>query len=311
MALYRWPTDPPGKKAAHTISWDDHQKSLIRGGPDGPPPKGIGGQFPLGGGPPKGLGGQVPLGGIQGPPPASIPGIAGPTTPGAPGSLPPGPQGPQPLPVDPIYDDDAAGLLNRRTSDEAGITGARTRGLSEYGFTETNVDPATGVGTLAFDPNNPFSRASLLKRNYDISRTGTGNRMASGGQLYAGAYQTAQDSLNRGQLGAEDTLQKSLIGFLSGNSKAFSDAGTDYNLGMSAAEGRRVQRAPDSPLYSPTSPAPAAPISPSGASGIAPPKAAKPLTLKAGPGVKATKNTTVTKPRKGRTVTYTTSVKGP
>ena len=93
----------------------------------------------------------------------------------------------------------------RRTNTLAGLTQQRTSGLTNYGFTE-----APGTGALAFDPNNPFSRASLLKKNYDISRARTGGQMASGGQLYAGVYQTAQDTLNRGQVGDEDTLQKSL-----------------------------------------------------------------------------------------------------
>jgi hypothetical protein len=37
----------------------------------------------------------------------------------------------------------------------------------------------------------------------------------------------------------------------------------------------------------------------------------RPSTIKAGPGVKATKNTTVSQKKNGKTVTYRTSIKGP
>lgn len=36
MALYVWPSDPPGKKAAHTITWQQHQANL-KGQPSATP----------------------------------------------------------------------------------------------------------------------------------------------------------------------------------------------------------------------------------------------------------------------------------
>jgi hypothetical protein len=222
-----------------------------------------------------------------------------------------------PLPVDSTYDSDIAGYDRTRRDTKTGLVGERDRGLKEYGF---NEDPTSKA--LAFDPNNPFSRASLLKKNYDVSRASTGQSMGSGGQLYAGAYQTAQDSINRGQLGAEDTLQKSLGGFLARNTGAMTDADTLYENNAATADARRTGRANDNPLYSPTAalPKPDRDLAPAVAPVVAAPgkKPAKPweapkrlTTLKAGPGVKATKNTTVKKTKNGKTVTYTTSTKGP
>lgn len=220
--------------------------------------------------------------------------------------------GQAPLPVDPSYDAEIGGLTTRRDTTLGGLTGARTRGLAEYGFTEGAFDPATQeMGALAFDPNNPFAKAALLKKTFDTSRAASGQSMGAGGQLYAGAYQNQQDLIGRNQLQGEDALQKSLAAFLAGNTGQRTQAQTDFELGSGQAFGDRVTRANTNPLYSPTTPAvppPAAPAAPA-ATPAAP--AAKGMTIKAGPNVKATKNTTVSKKRKGKTVTYTTSVKGP
>jgi hypothetical protein len=232
-------------------------------------------------------------------------------TPAAPAAPTPGQA---PLPVDATFDAQIGGLENRRDSTLAGLTGGRTRGLAEYGFTESAFDPATQeMGALAFDPNNPFSKAALLKKTFDTAHRSAGQSMGAQGQLYAGAYQNQQDLLGRNQLQGEDSLQKSLAAFLSGNSGQRTQAQTDFELDSGQAFGDRVSRANTNPLYSPTTPEiPAAPAAPGAAAPKAKAKAkAKGLTIKAGPNVKATKNTTVSKKRKGKTVTYTTSVKGP
>jgi hypothetical protein len=143
----------------------------------------------------------------------------------------------------PIYDDEIAGLARRRDDTVTGLGQGRQAELLGYGYTE---DPNTRA--LAFDPNNPFSRASLLKRNYDVSRSRTGNQMASGGQLYAGAFQTSQDAINRGQLGAEDALQQSLTSWLAQNTQRKAQAGIDYETDAGRAAGRSAARALDSPL---------------------------------------------------------------
>jgi hypothetical protein len=274
---YRWPTDPKGKAPAHTISWDTHQQHLTAQKAPAP---------------------VVPASTPEAPQPMFDPSA--------------------PLPVDATYDSEMGTRERARGSGLAAATGERTRGLGEYGFTESAFDPNTQtMGALAFDPNNPFSKAALLKKSYDTGRARTGQSMASQGQLYSGAYQNAQDLLNRNQLQGEDALTKSLTGFLANNSDRHTQVQTDYELGAGQSESDRVGRALSNPLYNPVIGATngigkaAGVTSPAGPPKKGVDRLPKPLTIKAGPHVKATKNTTVTKPKKGRTVTYTTSVKGP
>jgi hypothetical protein len=284
-AKYKWPGDKPGGKL-HTITWDAYQKSLKR--PAGP--------------------GEVRIAGPNGYMPISEwdfgygKGVLHPPTPAespvaAPGVLPP--------PPDPIYDDEIAGLAKARDATVTNLGQGRQAELLGTGYTED-----ANTGALAFDPNNPFSRASLLKRNYDVSRSRTGNQMASGGQLYAGAYQTAQDSINRGQMGAEDALQKSLTSWLSDNTQRKAQAGMDYEAGAGRAAGASTARALDNPLYTPTA---ATPIKGSGTGGVGTavtvkkrPNILSGNTLTAAPGLKGIKVT-----KKGNRKTYTAQGKGP
>jgi hypothetical protein len=195
---YRWPTDPPGKKAAHTISWEQHQKNLKAK--------------------------QAPA------PVAPTPAMTPPTV---------------PMP-DPVYDADVLNLGRARDIAVANAVAARASGLLDYGFTEN-----AGTGALTFDPNNPFSRAAVLKQNYNQSRARAAQTMGSGGQLYSGAFQNQQDFINRGQLQSEDALQKALAGFLAENTSARQRALTEHQMGMSSVEAERAARALDNPLYSP------------------------------------------------------------
>jgi len=165
----------------------------------------------------------------------------------------------RPPPVDPIYEQGLGSRDVLRTNRVADIRSARTQGLIDYGFTETGFDygrDAAGnpvaSGTLAIDPNNPFGKAAELKRRYDTSRRATGQGMGAGGQLYAGAYQNAQDSLNRQQLGAEDTLNKSLAAFLLGNVGKYHGEQTDYANDVNQLGAERMGRIAENPLYDPT-----------------------------------------------------------
>ena len=297
---FRWPTDPAGKAPAHTISWEAHQAALK------PAAK------PAGGGPlittPNG---RVPVSewdfgwgkGVLQPPAATPPGAT--------------PSGQLPLPVDAGYDDQTESLAKTLAQTQAGLRGERQRTLIDYGF---NEDPTNGA--LSLDPNNPFSKATLLKAQYDRDRRSTALGMGARGQLYAGAMQTGQDFLNSQQLQGEDALQKSLAAFLAGNTDQTTQAGIDYQMGMGQAMGDRTARAASNPLYSPdvrTSMPGASVGAATGGLGpaAAPTQPKPPLTLKAGPGVKAikgvTKPTTTTKKNaKGQTVrTYGNTVLRP
>lgn len=171
----------------------------------------------------------------------------------APGGAAAAPTGETALPVDPSYLAAYNAATSRRDTSLAGLAQQRSSGLSDYGFNEGSYDPsAAGFGALTVDPNNPFSKAALLKQTYDRSRRATGQTMAAGGGLYAGSYQNAQDAVNRGQLGAEDTLQKSLERFLAQNTRSYAQAGTDFNNTVAGAQADSISRFTSNPNYNPS-----------------------------------------------------------
>ena len=204
----------------------------------------------------------------------AAPAVARPATPG----VGPAPMiGGPPAPPDPRYENEIAGAARTRDTTIAGVGAARTQGLIDYGYTEG------AGGALNFDPNNSFSKAAQLKRNYDASRRSSGNTMAAGGGLYSGAYQSAQDVVNRGELGAQDELQTSLAQFLSGNTADRAAAGTRYQEAAGEAESDRVGRIEDNPLYEPTV-GYGSPVAPAGRAAR---PAARPAAGKLGGGRKA------------------------
>lgn len=168
------------------------------------------------------------------------------------------------LPPDASYDAQIAALQRQRDDQIAALVQQRSSGLLDYGFTE---GPS---GALAFDPNNPYSKAALLKKTYDTNRRSTGNSMAAGGQLYSGAYQNAQDLISRNQLQSEDSLQRALIGFLAQNTQRRTAAGTNFETAAMQAYGDRVGRFQSNPLYDPASGALSASAGTGGASTPAP-----------------------------------------
>lgn len=141
------------------------------------------------------------------------------------------------LPPDASYDQQIAGLGRTRDTTLAGLATQRQGGLLQYGYTQDQF------GGLAFDPTNPYSQAAILKRNYEESRRGSGTSLAARGQLYSGAYQTAQDYGNQQELQASDQLQKRLLAFLSTNVAGAAQAGSAYEQGVGQAGADRLSRA--------------------------------------------------------------------
>jgi len=149
------------------------------------------------------------------------------------------------LPPDASYDDVIASLTKNRDTTIAGLVGERTRTLSDYGFQEGPN------GAITFDVNNPFSKASVMKKTYDTNRRATGQTMGAGGQLYSGSFQNAQDLINRNQLQSEDTLTKGVQAFLARNTGQQAEAGTGFETAAAQAYGDRVGRFQSNPLYDP------------------------------------------------------------
>jgi hypothetical protein len=271
MALYRWPTDPPGKPAAHTIPYQTHIDNLAAApGSKVAPYSQI--SVSLGGGQSApisqyGTGpgkiapySQIPvsIGGGKTIPAdqyqawlAKQGGAAGAPGGGGGGGAAASPYSASNLPPDPQYDAQVLAAQKRRDFGLTGLTGERTRELSDYGFTE-------GPGGPVFDPNNPFSKAAVLKYNYDKARRASAQSMGSTGGLYSGAFQSTQDYVNRGQLGAEDALTKGLQAFLAANTRSAEQVGgLDYTDALNAAAEGRIGRFQTNPLYNPP-PAPQA-----------------------------------------------------
>lgn len=175
------------------------------------------------------------------------------------------------LPPDASYEQAIALLQRQRDEGLAGLLQQRQGSLLDYGFREGPN------GALTFDPNNPRSKAAELKRAYDTNRRSTGQSLASQGQLYSGAYQNAQDLVNRNQLGAEDTMQKSLIGFLARNTQARKQTLTGYETSAQDAYGDRIGRFQANPLYDPAASS-VDPVTGSPAAASAPAAAARATT---------------------------------
>jgi len=151
------------------------------------------------------------------------------------------------LPVDANYDQTIALLQQQRDSQFAQIAAERARTLSDYGFQEGPN------GMLTFDPNNPFSKSAVMKKTFDTNRRSTAQSMGSGGQLYAGSFQNAQDLIGRNQLQSEDALQKNVLAFLSRNTQQRAEAGTGYETSAAQAYGDRIGRFQSNPNYDPAS----------------------------------------------------------
>lgn len=175
-------------------------------------------------------------------PPSSTPraapaAAAAPTAPAAPAA-----RTPAQLPVDPVYDAQVGAYGHQRDDTLAGLTQAQTGTLADYGYGAT-FDANGNVTGLTFDPNNPYSRAALLRKNYQQSKTGTANTMASRGQLYGGAFGQAQNIEDNRYQQNENDLQKALTGSLSSIAQKRRQAGTDYETNVANAFGERTARA--------------------------------------------------------------------
>lgn len=164
-------------------------------------------------------------------------------------------QPPKLAPVDPAFDQQKASIETNKTNTIAGLQGERTRYMQDSGYNARyDANGNLIAGSLQFDPTNVFSRAALLLKKYRESRVGNTNTLASMGQLNSGAYGRQQTAINFGESQAQDAQQKGIMDFLARNQGQIAKAGTDAEFAIGQAEGERLQRAPDNPLYDPTTP---------------------------------------------------------
>jgi hypothetical protein len=169
------------------------------------------------------------------------------------------------LPLDPTYQATIGGLQHKRDDALSQYAAGRPRTLADYGYTASGYDSSGAPTGLAFDPNNPFSRAALAKKTFDQSKAGTTTSYAARGQHLSGAYNRAQRNVEFGYQQSSDTLQKGLINALVGIAQGERGANTDYEIGAGQAFGDSVTRAQNTPPSPP--PAAAAPAGLAGAGG--------------------------------------------
>jgi hypothetical protein len=97
------------------------------------------------------------------------------------------------------------------------------------GARDPNADPST-VTQGSFDWNgveatNPFSKAALLVRSYEQQQNRTTNGLAAQGQLYSGAMNNARSQDTFGFQQGQDSLQKALQQYLTGQAATRRNAG--------------------------------------------------------------------------------------
>jgi hypothetical protein len=177
-------------------------------------------------------------------PPAPAPVSGGPA--GAPGAPAGFTVATSTLPPDPTYDMQIGTFGKTRDDTIAGLVQQRGAGLQAYGYTE---DPTTHA--IAFDPNNPYSQAALLRKHYQQAKTGNTTSYAASGQLYAGSLQNAQNASTDQFNAGDNAIKQAVINFLANNTTAQKTAGDTYDYNAGLAAGDRVGRVPDNPLYAP------------------------------------------------------------
>jgi hypothetical protein len=158
------------------------------------------------------------------------------------------------LPIDPTYEATIGGLQRKRDDTVSQYEAQKPKVLADYGYTASGYDSSGAPTGLAFDPNNPFSRAALAKRTYDQTQAGTTNSMAARGQLYSGAREQATAGNEFQYQQGTDALLKALTSSLVGIQSGETNAKTDYELGAGSAYGDRITRAQNTPPSPPPTP---------------------------------------------------------
>lgn len=158
------------------------------------------------------------------------------------------------LPLDPIFQAQLGGAQRTRDDQLAQFTSSRPRLLADYGYQATGYDSSGAPTGLAFDPNNPFSRAALMKRSFDQSKAGTTTTLAARGQHLSGAHARAQRSNEFNYQQGSDSLQKALTNALVDVASGERTANTSYETTAGLARGEALDRAKSNPLTQPPAP---------------------------------------------------------
>jgi hypothetical protein len=122
-------------------------------------------------------------------------------------------------------------------------------------------------GNYVVDPNNPFSKATLLQKSYQTSKAGYDNSYAARGLHGSGAARAAQKYAGAKYGEAQNSLVNSANSNLGALNTAYLGVGLEATTKAGEAQNRFVERRPD--------PAPAS-VSYQPAPGVTPQQAANP-----------------------------------
>lgn len=151
------------------------------------------------------------------------------------------PTDPATVPKDATYNAQATNYARQRDDTLAGIGRERNQAMADYGYTGT-FDAQGNLTGRAVDPNNPFSRAALLKRTYDQRAGSNINNYASRGMLQSGAYNAAKDNTDFGFLQGTNENERSLDAILGGLIGRTRSANTNYESGLTEAGAENLAR---------------------------------------------------------------------
>lgn len=153
----------------------------------------------------------------------------------------------RPIEEDAGYQQQIATAARNRDSTFTDIDRQRGQTLQQFGYTaQFNPDQSIVAGTLAAaptDPNNPFSRAALLKRAYDDRKRGTETSYAARGQQFAGSMVNANNRIDLENLQSQNAMSSQLADILAGLFAKRRQAGVAFDEEGQRAAAQALARA--------------------------------------------------------------------
>jgi len=153
----------------------------------------------------------------------------------------------RPIEADPVYQQQMAAATRNRDSAFTDIDTSRGNTLRQYGYTASfNPDQSLVAGSLRadpVDPNNPFSRAALLKRAYDNRKRGNETSYAARGQQFAGSLVNARNQTDLDNLQSENSLTSQLAQLLANLFTQRRKVGVGFDTDAQTIASQALQRA--------------------------------------------------------------------
>jgi hypothetical protein len=146
------------------------------------------------------------------------------------------------LPLDPISLADIAAAQNTRDTSLTNLGTSRTLAQKDYGYNAT-YDQNGLVASLAQDPNNPYSKASLLQLSHDNHLAVNKQNFANRGQYYSGSFGVAQSLEDQNFSQGNAGLRNAFINFIARNQGGINAANSKYTTDYGSALAGNVTRA--------------------------------------------------------------------